>query len=217
MRRRLDEKPATQTELPVVKSEAKEAFENARKHLDEIPPPPPPVSLKDEVKLTTVPELPQGVDRIRRTIFEGPELDEEFTELRNGLQFKDRASSKSQGEIQDALDRSTENAQRAAELLARVKVTHEKFESYAALTEAGIRERAQAELNRQKESGKYNGRFSQADVESMMASLAADEYSALSVRRAEVKRMIDTLEALASNWIERTRNLRAMLSMGRGA
>jgi hypothetical protein len=223
MRRRLGDNP---TPAPVAKpqgefwgtkdeEDAHDAFQPEPRPTD--PAPPPPSMRRGESSVEEVPtHLSRGFERIVRSIFDGPELDEEWEELRRNLQFEDRASSKSHGQIQDALDRSTENAQRAAELLARAKVNLERFEAYAAVTQSAIRERAHAELTTQKEDGTYRGRFSKDDVEAAMATIAADEYSALNIKRAEVKRAIDALEALASNWVERTRNLRAMLAMGRG-
>ncbi len=206
MRRRLGDNP---TPAPVTTRTIEEARNTE---------PAPPPSVRPE--LTRSDEgshLSRGFERIVKSIFDdGPEIDEQFAELREKLAFDERASSKSSGQIQDALDRASEYSQQASELVARAKINLERFEAYASITESAIRERAHSELTQQKEVGTYKGRFSKDDVESVMTQIAADEYSTLNVKRAEVKRTIDVLEALAANWVDRTRNLRAMLAMGRG-
>ncbi len=218
MRRRLGDNPIPPPETkPIFSKDLEEFKQEVLKEKLELEsrttePAPPPSTRSDEGS-----HLSRGFERIVKSIFDdGPEIDEQFAELREKLAFDERASSKSSGQIQDALDRASEYSQQAAELLARAKINLERFEAYASVTESAIRERAHNELTQQKEDGTYKGRFSKDDVESVMTQIAADEYSALNVKRAEVKRTIDVLEALAANWVDRTRNLRAMLAMGRG-
>lgn len=161
---------------------------------------------------STPPELIRGVDRIVKSIFDDRDLGDEYEELRKGLQFTDRASSKTIGQIQDALDQATENAQRISELVAGARVVGERYMADRAIILSGIRERAQHELIQAKKAGNYQGRSSAEDVEAMMAQLAPDQYRDLASQEAQIKHTIKVLEALESNWTERTRNLRAMLS-----
>lgn len=158
------------------------------------------------------PLLIRGVDRIVKSIFDDRDLGDEYQELRQGLQFTDRASGKSPGQIQDALDQATEKSQRTSELLAGAKVVAERYYADKAIILSAIRERAQQELILAKRSGSYQGRSSADDVEAMMAKLAPDQYRDLASQEAQVKEMVKVLEALQENWTERTRNLRAMLS-----
>lgn len=160
--------------------------------------------------------LPRGMERIVRSIFDIEDLEVEFEELRKKIKFDQRASSLTTGQLVDALDEAGENGMRAAELLANAQVVLESFDAHAEIIESGLQERAHEELTELKEAKKYKGRFSKADVESMMAKIDPVAYRDAREKRAEAKRTVDVLDSLVKQWFKRQDNVRAMLSSKRG-
>lgn len=168
-------------------------------------------------------EMPYGYERIITHIFqviEGPELEAEYLFLRSQLSFEERASGKSYGELQDALDKAEENVQRAAELHARATAAFVEFEGDAQVILGALRDHAKNALEvRKAELFKAEGVkgkvISNDDITAEIAASNPDEWAELEKRRTRAKLSVKLMGDLKEQLAGRAWDLRTMVGRSR--
>lgn len=164
--------------------------------------------------------LAMGAEQIVRTIFDVPDVFEEHRELRKALKFETRATALSLGQLIDEVESASDRAQRASEMLAVVRAAHDDFEARAQIHLAAMHERAVQtlldEADERKKDGKATKRANKDDVAAMTAQLFPDEWADIQARRSRAKHAIETCKSLADQWVERQRDLRAVLARFKG-
>ncbi len=99
--------------------------------------------------------------------------------------------------LRRALDEQPDNARIAHRLYCNAREAREVFEIDAKIVESSMREDAVHRLQTEKKSGQRTKAITDADVESMMASLYPDQYRDLARRRKRVEMLCKHLEELA--------------------
>lgn len=174
--------------------------------------------------------MPDSYERIVTTVFDMPDPHEEFRRLREDLELSAiRPSAASYGAVVDALDQAEKNAQRAVELVANFELAHEAFLMDELAISGPLRERAKAQLEKEKREeferlkaevgskASTGKQITEADVLAAVASMFPDEARVLASRKAEGKGALDSVKSLAFRWAERARDLRAMVQTVRNA
>lgn len=161
-----------------------------------------------------------GTARIVSSIFEMPDAEAEYFELRKLLRMKDRASAMSSGQLLDELDQAADRAQRGAELVAVMKAAHDDFELLAAVSTSAMHQRAVDALLEENDARKAEKqsvkRTTKDDVSATIALMFPDEWNDLSRRRSQSKHAVAVVESLRDRLQERERALRAMVMAKRG-
>lgn len=164
-----------------------------------------------------VSELTMGgaYERIIDIVFSvNPEAD--FDALRRGLRLNERASRVDFGSLLEALDESEDNAQKAYDLAMTAKTVHDAFEIDAVVLKGSMRSQAMSALQKEKDDGKRAKTITNDDVEETMAVMFPDQYRLLEQKRSRARRMVASLESLATRWSERAKDLRQMVARSRG-
>lgn len=155
-----------------------------------------------------------GFERIIDKVFTVDELSE-FEELEGRLRLGVAAHRADYAVLIDALEESEDCARRAHRLYVNAYVAHEGFEIDAKVVDGGMRERAVADLQAEKESGVRHKQITEADVAAAIAARFPDEYRDLEIRRSKAKRMRDHLGQLAELWVQRCRTLETLVGKQR--
>lgn len=176
------------------------------------------------------PKMPPSFERIVTTVFDVPEPDKEFARLRLELEMTQIKPSRADyGTIVDSLDQAEKNAQAAVELVANFELAYEAFCIDELAMSGAYRERAKAELDKQRQEeflkskeamgskASAGKQITEADVAAAVASMFPDEARILAERRAQAKGARDSVRSLAERWAERAKDLRAMVSTTRAA
>lgn len=159
------------------------------------------------------PTMGVGYERIIARTFD---IDEwaEFEAIESALRVGNPTRAE-YGILVTALDDAEDNARRAHRLYCNAVVAHELFEVDARVIEAGMRDQASAELEREKVEGSRSKAPTIADIEARMATLFTDEVRSLAERRAKAKQSVAHLERIADLWRSKCRSLQVMVEKSR--
>lgn len=180
---------------------------------------PAPTGTGVNVQASTIEQLTmgQGFDRIVRTLFDVEATEEEYQQLRKNLTFQESVAGMGYGQLVDALDVAQDRALRSRELLALARVTLTNYEISCKQILASYREKATAELQTQKDSGKFSKAITNDDVEAVMARSYPKEWHAIATRIKESEEFVKVLGALEERWVDRAKNLQQMVARNRSA
>lgn len=160
-----------------------------------------------------LPSMGGGYERIIKRTFD---IDEwaEFELIETALQVgnPERADY---GILVTALDSAEDTARRAHRLYCNAVVAHELYDADARLIEAGMRDQAVAELEREKLEGTRSKAPTIADIEGRMSTMFTDEVRALVEGRAKAKQTVSHLERIADLWRSKCRSLQVMVEKSR--
>jgi hypothetical protein len=164
----------------------------------------------DEID-TSGPKLAAGYERIQDRIFSLPDPEAEYAELQAGLQVGNQQFDS----IFSALDRAEDNARRAHRLYICARVDAERFALDADVTEGGLWAAANADLQREKDSGARTKQITDADVRARIASMFPDQWTELQQRRIKARKTVEHLERFADLAKTRCFSLANMLATKR--
>lgn len=166
----------------------------------------PPVAAENEVPLSP------DFEKIVTKIFVA-EPDKVFERLEALLKVGEKRDDR--GSVLKALDEAEDNARLAFKLWSTAQRERVRWEKDNATVHGAMRLEANKILQTEKNQGLRSKQITDADVESMCASLFPDEWRAQAVRCESVKAMEESIKNLAELWGKRVGSLQTMLSKQR--
>jgi len=133
-----------------------------------------------------------------------------YERLQKRLQLPVPAHAQTRVVLFDELDAAETLAKEAHQLFISAKETVRRFDADAVVMSVDMRQQATATLQQEKDSGQRSKQITDADVESRIASIFADEWRQLELRRSKARLMVDHMQRLSDAWKERARDLRSM-------
>lgn len=124
-------------------------------------------------------------------------------------------SSERVGHQSNALEQAETNARRAMKLYLRFRQARFEWEQDNKVVFSSMRIEATKALQAEKQSGTRSKQITDADVETMCASLFPDEMRAQEVRRNKAHLTEKSLEHLVEVWSSKCRSLNALVGKGR--
>lgn len=157
-------------------------------------------------------EMPRPMRRLVESQFEGElDFEAEHRELEHTL---DSTAAKPGHQVHE-LERAELMGRRAARLLMRFKQVHFEWEMDNRVLFAGMRQEATKALQSEKAQGYRNKQITDADVDTMCASLFPDEWRVQEVKRNRAKLTEKSLEHLVEAWSSKCRSLNVLVGKGR--
>lgn len=217
MRTRSEAKKAAAagTETRVAADEESTGGEPARKRgdagkqlADALDPPPNPLAWASANAAKAVP-LDADFDRITEMVFVENPL-EVYKQLEAALRVGEKRSD--HGTMMRALDEAEGNARMAHRLYITAKVEQDRWERENGVVFGAMRAEATRALQREKDQGGRSKQITDADVESMCATLYPDEYQHQEHKRKRVKAMVDSMANLVDAWNSRCRGLQVAVT-----
>lgn len=162
---------------------------------------------------TAAPELEPGFERVVSTIFGVTDVSVAHARLLAELSLGERRNDR--GSLVKALDDAQERAREAHQLYCCACDARKGWELDAEVVGGGLRTAAVDALQSEKDRGERNKQITEADVSAKVAAMFPDEYRRLAIKGERVKRMVESLENLASRWAARASNLEVLLGKSR--
>jgi len=159
--------------------------------------------------IKTPPRLSGDFDRVVERVFTIdvlPVFDRLEAELVIG---EDRSDY---GTVRKHLDRAEDNARLAHKLYASARVEQEGYVIDMRPIRAAMMDRANRELQREKNEGARSKAITKEDIENWVAQNFADEYRAQEIKELKLRKTTEHMERLAELWKSRCRSLDTLLT-----
>lgn len=159
-----------------------------------------------------LPTLPRAYQGIVDTVMTLPEIDVVFAELKAGLEVKEALTP---GVIEDALNRSSNQALRAHQLYVVMRAAFERYEWDMTAVKAKMRRAATEVLSAEKKAGTRTKQITEADIDAVCAEQFPDEWAAALDQHVRARKTLEHAERLSKLWEDRQFSLSAMLNKRR--
>lgn len=141
------------------------------------------------------------------------DVESEYDRLEQALMLGDKRTD--YGSTVRALDEAETNARKAHKLWRTAIVEEKRWDTEHKILAAAMRSEAMRRLQHEKDAGQRSKAITDADVESMMATLYPQEFRCHRERENRVHGMVASLENLADLWLRRISTLQTILSKQR--
>lgn len=174
---------------------------------DELTPKPPPFEFQDANRRPAKP-LRADLQRVVETVYV-KDIHEEWKVLEEGLQLGEKRSEHAHAIA--ALDKASARAYRAHRLYLTARAARDDWEAENETYFAAMLEQATKSLQHEKDTGVRSKQITDQDVRARVAVLFPEEYKAQERRRRNVENTVKSLERLAELWLNRCRDLQALV------
>ena len=166
----------------------------------------------DHANRPEVEPMRPDLDKVIESIFVN-DIHETWQELEAGLRVGEKRSEA--GVMLKALDEAETNARKAHRLFITAKIAHEEWEKTNEPVFGAIWNRANRELQEEKDSGQRSKQITDADVRAKAAVMYPDQWKAQEVKRARAKATVESLSHLSDTWLSRCASLQKMYGKSR--